>query len=380
MNASDKRCRILVAEDDANLRLLVVELLELTNYRVTAVDGARTAREAFDRECPDLVLADIAMPEGGGFEVLRHIRAHATAADVPVIFLTGHTGLADVRAGLREGVDDYLTKPFDPEELLRAIAMRLKRREQQWRQLAEVNQAMGTTVPHDLRNPLTGIMGYAQLLQEKAKTSEPVAAVDVSEAADAQIAACERLIWLGDALQIWAELSAPSPELLRKYALARTAGWVPEATARCEELAQAYGRARQYTLELEDAVLPVPERHWLMAVAQLVDNAFKYSPAGSMVWVIGKREKDAYRLSVWNEGRCRSEYAVVDPAAKRAADEVALASDRRRGLGLPIVCRLAALAGAEFRLGSFNDGTEAFLVLPGADRAGEPGVEAVPFG
>jgi DNA-binding response OmpR family regulator/two-component sensor histidine kinase len=369
MQSPDPHAHILVAEDDANLRLLVVDLLEASGYRVTAVGGTGAAREAFDRTCPDLVLADIGMPEGGGFELLRHIRSRGVVADVPVIFLTGRAGLADVRAGLREGVDDYLTKPFEPAELLRSIQLRLERREQRMRHFAQLTSTMGNALPRDLRNPLTGILGYAQLLRAKAEGSEPIVAADLSEATEAQIAACRRLLWLGEAIRVWAELAAVSPEMIRQYATVRAGPWVARATQQCQEIAAGYARGRDLTMELEEAAVPVPEHHWLMALAQLADNALRFSPEGSTVWIIGKREKGAYRLSVWNEGRCRPEFEIGDKPGGRDLAAPAPGAEAAGGLGLTIVRRVVALSGAEFRLGSAKEGTEAFLVLPGLDRA-----------
>jgi len=123
-------CRILLAEDDPILREMTAALLELSGYQVTMTSGGACAIASFDEVCPDLVLADISMAEGDGFSLLKHIRTHPTAADMPVIFLSGKSGLADIRNGLGLGVDDYIPKPFDPDELLRSISLRISRREQ----------------------------------------------------------------------------------------------------------------------------------------------------------------------------------------------------------------------------------------------------------
>jgi signal transduction histidine kinase len=274
-------------------------------------------------------------------------------------------------------VDDYLTKPFEPAELLRSIQLRLERREQRMRHFAQLTSAMGHALPRDLRNPLTGILGYAQLLKAKAEGAEPVAAADLSEATDAQIAACRRLLWLGEAIRVWAELAAVSPDLLRQYAVAKSGPWVARAITQCQEIATGYGRGRDLTIELEEAAVPVPEHHWLMAIAQLADNALRFSPEGSTVWLIGKQEKGAYRLSVWNEGRCRPEFEIVDKPGARSQPAGPAGAESAGGLGLTIVRRMVALSGAEFRLGSAKEGTEAFLVLPSLDRRVETDSEGV---
>lgn len=117
--------KILVIEDHFEVRENLQELLELCNYIViSAPDGERGIELALSRQ-PDLILCDITMPGIDGFEVLANLCQHPESADIPFIFLSARTEKQDIRKGMQLGADDYLTKPFEEEELLKAIQVRL---------------------------------------------------------------------------------------------------------------------------------------------------------------------------------------------------------------------------------------------------------------
>src|SRR5215472_286983 len=116
--------RVLVVDDDDDIRLLLHELLTGAGYRVeTACDG-RAALRAFHANPSDLVVLDLSMPELDGFETLERLR---DLSDVPVILLTARGGEIDKVRGFRGGADDYVVKPFGRQELLARIAALLRR-------------------------------------------------------------------------------------------------------------------------------------------------------------------------------------------------------------------------------------------------------------
>jgi DNA-binding response OmpR family regulator len=109
--------KILVAEDDSDLRLLVSLKLESAGHQVVSVeDGSAAAHHCRDMR-PDLVILDLMMPGMSGLEVCRFIRADPELNATPVILLTARAQAADIDAGKAAGVDEYLTKPFSPREL-----------------------------------------------------------------------------------------------------------------------------------------------------------------------------------------------------------------------------------------------------------------------
>ena len=117
--------KILIAEDDANIRLGLIATLESEGYGVTAAaDGAQALR-LFAQEKFDLVLLDVMMPKASGYDVCRELRAKG--ARVPVLFLTAKGEEIDKVVGLKLGGDDYVTKPFGVHELLARIEAVLRR-------------------------------------------------------------------------------------------------------------------------------------------------------------------------------------------------------------------------------------------------------------
>ena len=118
---------ILVADDDEVIVGLVVYRLEHSGYRViTAGDGEEALRLAMD-ERPALAVIDVMMPKLDGFEVTRRIRSNDETKDMPVIMLTARVQEADVERGFAAGADDYLKKPFSPQELRSRVQALLAR-------------------------------------------------------------------------------------------------------------------------------------------------------------------------------------------------------------------------------------------------------------
>lgn len=119
---------IVVIDDDAGTRMLVTQVLKKEGHEIMAAeDGARGL--ALIREFrPGLVVSDVQMPQLDGFEVLDQVRREETLAATPVILLTSLQDRGSMRLGMTTGADDYLTKPFAPQELREAVSAQLNRR------------------------------------------------------------------------------------------------------------------------------------------------------------------------------------------------------------------------------------------------------------
>jgi len=117
--------KVLVAEDDINIRMGLVDTLESEGYGVSQAKDGKMAMQLFDKDCFDLVLLDVMMPEKSGYDVCRDIRA--INEDVPIIMLTAKGEEIDKVVGLELGADDYITKPFGIHELLARISAVLRR-------------------------------------------------------------------------------------------------------------------------------------------------------------------------------------------------------------------------------------------------------------
>jgi DNA-binding NarL/FixJ family response regulator len=123
--------KILVIEDEPEMRRNITTLLRYYDYEPVAAANGCEGVEAARREKPDLILCDVMMPELDGHGVLQALQTEAALARIPFIFLTAKGEKNDLRSGMDLGADDYLTKPIANAELVRAVQARLRRAERQ---------------------------------------------------------------------------------------------------------------------------------------------------------------------------------------------------------------------------------------------------------
>jgi CRP/FNR family transcriptional regulator, cyclic AMP receptor protein len=121
--------KILLIEDNDEVRENTAEILELSNYKVFTAPNGKDGVEIGFRELPDLIVCDIMMPVLDGYGVLHMLSKNPQTSAIPFIFLTAKSEKSDFRKGMEMGADDYITKPFDGIELLNAIEARLRKTE-----------------------------------------------------------------------------------------------------------------------------------------------------------------------------------------------------------------------------------------------------------
>jgi DNA-binding response OmpR family regulator len=136
----DTKPTILIVEDDPDVADMLNAYFHVQGYDVAAVNWGEDAINACRASCPDLIILDIRLPDIDGYEVARRLRSSRRTAEVPIIFLTEKRTRADRLQGLELGADDYITKPFDIQEL------RLR-----------VRNALRRTAQGPLTNPVTGL-------------------------------------------------------------------------------------------------------------------------------------------------------------------------------------------------------------------------------
>jgi signal transduction histidine kinase len=167
LNQSTNQPLILIVDDlPENLKVIGSTLMARNFNIIVALNG----QEAIDlaiTEKPDLILLDIQMPEMDGYEVCKRLKENSVTADIPVIFLTARADVDDVVKGFEVGGEDYLTKPFQPKELLARVKTHIKLK-LSMEKLAELNATKDkffSIIAHDLKNPFTGIMGFTEILK-----------------------------------------------------------------------------------------------------------------------------------------------------------------------------------------------------------------------
>ncbi|MEM9540940.1 MAG: response regulator [Cyanobacteria bacterium P01_E01_bin.42] len=129
--------KILIIEDETQIRNNLQEILSLADFETCVAENGKIGVERVQHERPDLVLCDLMMPAMNGYEVLTALNRDRRSQTIPFIFLTAKSDRADVRQGMELGADDYLTKPFTPDEVLKAIQVRLNKEESRVESLRE---------------------------------------------------------------------------------------------------------------------------------------------------------------------------------------------------------------------------------------------------
>ena len=162
---------IVVDDTPANLQLLTGMLKE-RGYKVRPVPSGKLALQAAKNDPPDLILLDIMMPEMDGYEVCERLKADEKLREIPVIFISALNETMDKVRAFGVGGVDYVTKPFQFEEVdarvrthleLQRQRRKLKENYEQLRRLEELRDNLVHMIVHDLRNPLTGISGFLDL-------------------------------------------------------------------------------------------------------------------------------------------------------------------------------------------------------------------------
>lgn len=121
MATDETEKRILVADDDPVILRLIQVNLELEGYQVLTANNGEEAVATATSETPDLVILDIMMPRMDGYQTCERLKADDTTKGIPVVFLSAKAQQADIEKGKSYGVEEYLTKPFDPTELLEVV-------------------------------------------------------------------------------------------------------------------------------------------------------------------------------------------------------------------------------------------------------------------
>jgi len=166
--------KILVIEDEPEMRRNITTLLRFKNYEPIAAENGLVGVEMARREKPDLILCDVMMPELDGFGVLRALQEDAKLALIPFIFLTAKGEKDDLRCGMNLGADDYLTKPVANNDLVQAIEARLRRSSRQMKR--EFKPDFGSAKPL-LKLGLTRRAAETLLWLAQGKTNSDIAVI-----------------------------------------------------------------------------------------------------------------------------------------------------------------------------------------------------------
>jgi CheY-like chemotaxis protein len=161
--------KILVIEDEDEIREIICEILLAEHYAVIEAKNGAVGIQLARLHLPDLIICDILMPEIDGYEVLDRMRQDLSTQSIPFIFLTAKTEKSSQRQGMELGADDYLLKPFTRNEILRSIATQQKKKllfqQQSQEKLDLLRDSISHVLPYALDAPLQQIVTTSELLR-----------------------------------------------------------------------------------------------------------------------------------------------------------------------------------------------------------------------
>jgi signal transduction histidine kinase len=265
------------------------------------------------------------------------------------------------------GADDYLTKPFKPDELLQMIRTRLElqagRQREYTRQMEQLRWSVSHALPHELRTPLTHVISYVSLLLEDLDQLDHDAIrnslLTIQQAGDRLYAVVEKYM-----LYLHIEILRSDTAQIRELRTARSesAGMLIRDIA--EAQAKAYGRKSDLLLEITaPAALQIAEHDLVEIVRELVDNALKFSDAGTPIRVVGTLEDGMFNLYVVDQGWGMTLEQISQVSALLQFDRV-IYEQKGVGLGLTIARGLAELYGGSLDIESeVQVGTQVMVCL-----------------
>jgi signal transduction histidine kinase len=362
--------RILVIDDEEWLREMVQLALNQKGFEVIEAANGAAGIEVARRELPDLILCDVNMERMDGYLTLSSLRSEPVTASIPFILMTGLADNAGMRHGMELGADDYLPKPFTIDALYAAVEARLKKaqavRQEAERKLSDLRDNISLMLPHELRTPLNGILAYGEILAAEAATLPPA---EIAEMGNVIYDSGKRLERLVENFLIYAqiELLGADPQklnALRKKQTEFPARLIQERVRKQAELAK---RSGDIHLELADKPVPISEDYLAKIVDELVQNAFKFSQAGTQVQVQLAEQPGSMVLTVSDKGRGFSTEHITKIGAYMQFDRKIL-EQQGLGLGLTIAKRLTELHGGTLSIQSTKGaGTGVAVKLPKTD-------------
>jgi signal transduction histidine kinase len=357
--------KILIIDDDESLREVIRLSLESADYEVLEAADGREGVELANRLLPDLILCDVRMEHMDGYDTLSALRRNTVTTSIPVILMTGQADAAGMRQGMELGADDYLPKPFKLDQLIGAVGARLRKqqtlKEQATKQLSELRTNISLSLPHELLTPLNGIFGFADILSTDAGSLPPEEIESMAKAIRESAERLHRLIQnflLLAHLQLHADDPSPLLGETKRVQLRRA---VEEVSA-----AHAATAKREADLELSvtDVEAVVGADYWAKMVEELVDNAFKFSEAGTPVRVSLDIQGALGVLRVTDRGRGMRPENLAEIGAYMQFER-RFYEQQGSGLGLALAKRLVEIHGGRLTLTSeAGQGTQVELALP----------------
>ncbi|MCU7495715.1 MAG: hybrid sensor histidine kinase/response regulator [Ignavibacteria bacterium] len=348
---------VLVVEDDFLTRNNLTELLQRSGYKVFSAESGEEALKLLQKLNPEIIISDIMMPGIDGYELLRRVNAEENENHIPFIFLTARTELSDFRQGMLAGVDDFITKPFKAQDLLKSVETRLKKKEKSERKIVQFKNCVACNISHEFRTPLIPIIGYSQLLTDNYLHLE---ADEVREISLKINSAGNWMLRLVEKFLLLVELDEADSIVENSYCNTTE---VIHACAR--RVASSNARLEDLFISLKPAAaVSLPQQDLERIVTELLENAFRFSKNGSPIEISSHSTQDYFILTIRDSGIGMSHLQLKTVSSFLQFNRQGM-HKAGLGLGLAIVKKLAEKYGLSINIESQpGEFTQVSLRLP----------------
>ena len=362
--------KILVIEDEFDIRYEIISWLEFEDYQVLDAENGRQGLALIYQERPDLVLCDISMPEMNGHEVLMDVRSNEEFINMPFIFTTAAADRDSVREGMNLGADDYITKPFTHHEVISAIRSQLSKNSQMRVQVERLQVLLDDErsqrllksrligmFSHDFRNPLSTILSASGLLQNYYERMTPADRLARFQKIDGSVLL---LLQMLDEMLLVAEVENnkviynPNPTDVKKL-----------ISKVVDEFRLIDNNKHTILLNCEITDLVNQDPHLLRhIIANLVSNAIKYSDSGTEISLQCSLNNNQLLFTITDQGIgiSNTDIGQLFEPFFRAKN---VQGYKGTGLGLSLVKEAVEVCGGSIEVESeINKGTRFSVCLP----------------
>ncbi|WP_321519313.1 response regulator [uncultured Bacteroides sp.] len=307
MEINQSEYKILVVDDVLSNVLLLKVLLTNEKYNiVTAMNGTQ-ALKMVESELPDLILLDVMMPDISGFEVAQQLKAKPACAQIPIIFLTALNSTADIVKGFQMGANDFISKPFNKEELIIRVMHQISliaakriiyNQTEELKRTIKGRDKLYSVIAHDLRSPMASIKMVLNMLMINLP-SEKIG-YEMYELLNMANQTTEELFSLLDNLLKWTKSQIGRLNVVpQDIELVGVTAGVIEVFSMVAELKQV-----KINLQAPEEVEVRADIDMIKTVIRnLISNALKFSNLGGEVTVVVEEKEEQIVVSVIDHGR-----------------------------------------------------------------------------
>lgn len=363
--------KILLIEDNPNVLLNTTKMLQAEGFMVISAGNGREGLSMAQQTIPSLIICDIMMPEIDGYGVITALRGNPATTAIPFIFLSAKSDKTDFRLGMELGSDDYLTKPFTRDELLGAINAQFKKQEvinNYYRQeLNNLRTNISKSLPHQLLFPAIEVMGLSDILVKNYHAMEAHEVPDIGKRIRKAGRDMHEMV---KKFLLYAELESTeqNPEWLQQTKNSKATFIDIEINNCAKKIAEEYSRVSDLIVDVKDVSIKISDSYLSVITKEIIDNAFKFSPEGSSVEVIGTYDDRDFCLTVSDHGQGFEPEQLAGFGAY-IKFEKKLYIQQGTGLGLSIAKRLIELHDGRLEISSIPyEETSVKVFLPLVNR------------